>query len=646
MALLPRQRAFWLLACGAATALVIRSGRAEEATPAKPAASTAAAAPAKAGASDQLAKAIDAYVAKRVQKEGIEPAPLADDAEFLRRVWLDIAGGTPDPVESIAVLADKDPEKRRKKIDELLAKQDTARNWAEFWTDVMEGEATTKKREDQIKIQFRTWFENQLHEGVAFDELTRRIISAEGYVQENGAVGYVLSYTGDSKNPDPKTLAATTARVFMGLQIECAQCHDHPFADWKRDQFMGLAAYFSRAKYYQQRIEPPLSRKELEKLPQAEREKLTAEFKMKQQRAPFGIRESEKGEFYAEVQTVRNPGEKAPPPAPTAPAANDKNKKKNGKEKEVEKKIIPGKGDEPAKYLVMPAFVAEVPATTGKDSKKDDDANLRALLGKLITDPKNPFFARNCANRIWGRVTGRPLLAPSEDLSDQTAANDNELLALLGKGFKDVKYDHKQFLRAVCLTDAYQRSSRTTVDHSNKEEYAKLVRAEQLYAVGVVRPIDARPLARAIVGAVTVGAKSLDDVVEGRLQQALLVRFERLFGESNMDPKKYEETIPQALFLMNGQGTNRGGMRGGGKNAKGGPAMVATPSQGIAGLMTRYEDPRERVTRIYLASLCRPPKKVEIDDALAFLKDAGGQGDAYEDLLWALLNSAEFRFNR
>lgn len=608
-------------------------------------------------ASDAFAKKIDEYINKRCEKEKVTQNAVAEDAEWLRRVWLDIAGGSPDPNEVIGFLGDRDADKRRKKIDELLAKEDFARNWAEYWTDVMDGEATTKKREDQIKVAFRSWFQDQLSKNVPFDELTKKVISAEGYLQDNGAVGYLLSYTDMGNQPDPKTLASTTARVFMGLQIECAQCHDHPFADWKREEFMQLAAFFVRAKRDQQRLEPPLTRKELEKLPEAEREKLKREFQKKQQQQPYGVKEMAKGDFYAEVQTVKNPGEgKAQPPAaptklgstdkpaaganPATPAApkTKKEEKKEEKEKKANNKPADGK------YLVAPQF-AIVPALAIKGL--DDKTQLRDLLSKLIVDGKNGYYSKNFANRVWGRLTGRPLVAPSEDMSDAGAPHDSALLDLLAKGFRDLKCDHKQFVRAVCLSDAYARSSRTSVDETNREAYAKLVRAEQLYAVGVVRPIDARPLARSIISAITLGTKSLDDVAEGRLQQGLLGRFERLFGESNLDPKKYEETIPQALFLINGQGTNRGGALGGKKGGgKEGKALTAPPSAAVSSLLSRYDDPRERVTRIYLASLCRPPRKAELDDALSFVKEAGGEGDAYEDILWALVNSAEFRFNR
>jgi hypothetical protein len=620
--------------------------RGEEKTDDAPPATTEAASPYKAQPSDAFAKKIDDYINKRIEKEKLTATPVAEDAEWLRRVWLDIDGGQPEPNEVIAFLASQDPDKRRKKVDELLAKEDFARNWAEFWTDVMDGESTTKRREDQIKTIFRNWFQDQLSKNTAFDDLTKKVVAAEGYIQDNGAVGYLLSYTDMGNQPDPKTLAATTARVFMGLQIECAQCHDHPFADWKRDEFMSLAAFFARAKRDQMRLKPDYTPKELAKLSEEERAAKKKEFQKKQQMQPYGVKEMPKGDFYAEVQTVRNPGDKNKPamqptpatqsnPAPAPAPVNPKQAKKQNQNN------MPGDG----KYLVEPQFIV----AALKISTVDEKTQLRQLLGRLITDPKNPFFAKNCANRIWGRLTGRPLVAPSEDMSDTNAPHDPALLDLLAKGFRDLKCDHKAFVRSICLTNAYARSSRTTVDHNDKEQYQALVHAEQAYAVGVVRPIDARPLARAMIEAITLGARSLDDVAEGRMQQGLLGRFERLFGESNMDPKKYEETIPQALFLINGQGTNRGGPMGK-ANGKGpqkeGRPLTAPPSAAIATLLQKYDDPRERVTRLYLAALCRPPHKAELDDALGYLNDAGGEGDAYEDLLWALVNSAEFRFNR
>src|SRR3954452_4565105 len=124
-------------------ALSAISARGEEAKEdAAPAPATQAAY--KPQASDALAKKIDEYINKRCEKEKVTQNAVAEDAEWLRRVWVDMAGGAPDPNEVIQFLGSSDPEKRRKKLDELLARDDFARAWAEYWTDVMDGEATTK----------------------------------------------------------------------------------------------------------------------------------------------------------------------------------------------------------------------------------------------------------------------------------------------------------------------------------------------------------------------------------------------------------------------------------------------------------------------------------------------------------------------
>ena len=578
--------------------------------------------------STTLAKAIDAYIDARIEKEGIAPAPAADDAEFLRRLSLDVVGEAPKPREVIAFLGDHDPAKRAKKLDELLALPAASRSWAEFWTDVMDRESTTKQREEQFKAALRDWLTERLQGGAPFDEITRRMISAEGLVKENGAVGYVISYTGDKLAPDPMALASTTARVFLGIQIECAQCHDHPFANWKRDDFMGFAAYFARARLERDPVGTRPDRRELMKMTPEERTKALTAYRKMQVLAPLGIKEAAEGELQVEVQTVRNPGEKAParPTPPPRPV-----------------------GDKPATYVAAPRFLVPGSETTAAEGSR------RALLGKLMTSDRTPYFAQCCANRIWGRLTGRPLVAPTEDLSDPNAAHDPALLALLAKGFRDLGYDHRAFVRAICLTAAYGRSSKlppaaTAAGNGEVSAAATLLRSEQAYARGVLRPIDARPLARALIAASLLGERGLEEVGPV-LKEGVFRRFESVFGEANLDPKKYEETIPEALFLMNGPSPGTPKRPAGAPEmerpaaAARGPGIEVRRQRAIQRLLEREGDERERVTAVYLAALCRPATRSEIDDAIAFVKSSD-PALAYEDLLWALLNSAEFRFNR
>lgn len=571
-----------------------------------------------------LARAIDAYLDARIARDGIAVAPPCDDAEFLRRVSLDVVGEVPRPREVVAFLGDADAGKRARKLDELLARPEAARAWAEFWTDVIDRESTTKQREEQFKTAARDWLTARFEENLAFDEVVRRLISAEGLVKDNGAAGYVISYTADKLEPDPMALAATTARVFMGIQIECAQCHDHPFASWKRDDFMGFAAYFARARLERGRIGTPPAPRDLAKMTPEEREKAIADYRKMQVLAPVGIKEAAQGELHVEVQTARNPGDMAAPPPAMAPRTPD------------------GKA---ATYVVAPRFFVPGAATASEGGTR------REVLARLVTSEGDPYFALCCANRIWGRLTGRPLVAPTEDLSDPSAPHDPELLALLAKGLRDLRYDHRAFVRALCLTSAYARSSKLAHGDARPDAQA-LRRAEQAYAQGVVRPIDARPLARAFIAASLLGERGLDEAGP-LMREGVLRRFEGVFGGANLDPKHYEETIPEALFLMNGPspGTPQrpGGGGGAGANRPAGPrgpALETRRARAIERLLDRESDERERVTQVYLAALARPATKDEVADAIAFVRAAPERAQGYEDLLWALLNSAEFRFNR
>ena len=597
--------------------------------------------------SGKFAEEIDAYLEKRMDEGGDDPPRPSDDAEFLRRVYVDICGTTPTPSETMSFLADRGPDKRKRKVDELIVKPDCAREWAEYWTDVMDGEATTKKREDQIKTNLRSWFEDELKNNVAFDEITRRLVSAEGYVQNNGATGYMLSYTDMGNQPDPKQLAATTARVFMGLQIECAQCHNHPFADWKRDDFMGFAAFFSRARRDQERMKPPFTKKELEALPADQRAKIRQEFQKKQNQAPFGVKEEDKGEFMAEVQTVRNPGDPikpaaagatkaAPSPTPAPAARGSADRPEEGEEEgRSQGRRHPEVSRHAALHRPGPGDVDHRRDQAPRASRQAHHRRQEPLLREVLRQPPVGSPHGSPARRADRGHVGRERAA-------RPRAAEPAGQGLQAPPLQPPRHDPRDLphgrLRAQLAVDGR---------HDGQGGVRQAREGRAALRAGS-RPPDRRPPAgsRRRPGRRSSGEQSLDDNAR-RQQEGLLRRFERLFGESNLDPKKYEETIPQALFLMNGQGTNRAGRANGGGKKKGdvrGAMLTEDPRDAMGKLMVRYDDPRERVTRIYLAALARPPRKVELEDALAFVK--ADDQDLYEDLLWALVNSAEFRFNR
>jgi len=198
-----------------------------------------------------LAEKIDQHVAKRWANLKAEPAPLADDAEFLRRVYLDLAGRIPSVEEARTFLADKRADKRARLVEQLLAGSRYVTHFTNVWRALLIPEAGNNF---QVRLQqggFETWLKQQVAKNASYDQLARDLITAP--VAGQGLNPAAFLGGGDpspltyylAKEFRPENLAAGTARVFLGVSVECAQCHNHPFADWKREQFWGLAAFYS-----------------------------------------------------------------------------------------------------------------------------------------------------------------------------------------------------------------------------------------------------------------------------------------------------------------------------------------------------------------------------------------------------------------
>lgn len=215
---------------------------------------TAAAPPAAAdGENDealQLADRIDQLVALRWQAEGVVVAPPADDAAFIRRASLDIAGKIPSVAELHEFLDDSSPYKRQKLIERLLDSPAYIRHFSNVWRSVMLPEAESNPEVRFLVPGFEAWLRKALAANTGFDVLVREILTvpvdprlAGNPFQPQTEVTPVGFY--QAKQLKPENLAAGTARMFLGVRIECAQCHDHPFDNWKREQFWGYAAFFA-----------------------------------------------------------------------------------------------------------------------------------------------------------------------------------------------------------------------------------------------------------------------------------------------------------------------------------------------------------------------------------------------------------------
>lgn len=494
----------------------------------------------------ELAKIIDEEVAKRMAAEGFKASPRSADSEFLRRVYLDLVGVIPTADKVEAFLQSTDPKKREKVIDELLNDPRFGSSISEAWSGLMVPRESNNRRLNHTPLQ--EWLAKQFNANVPLNKLVYDLVTATGTTDENGATVYFVG------NPTVDKMTDSVARMFLGVQLQCAQCHNHPFTDWKQTEYWAMAAFFMKTK-------------------------LTAN---PQQAAKKGI---------------------APGITETGKAGG----KKQGLPESA--KIVP------AKFLM------------GDTPKLNTAEPYRPVLAQWMTSPTNPFFARAMVNRFWYQLFGRGIVNPVDDMHQDNPATHPELLAALTEQLKTSGFDLKYLLRAICNSEAYQRSSKPSNDNQSDDRFlshrvVRVLSAEQLYdsLTTVVGTAGAskRPEKKVLVATKKGGA------VGGREN---FLNFFRI--DEGSDPLEYQAGIPQALRMMNsGQFNNTN------------EAVAKAVKEG-------NNTPAQVVERLYLHALSRRPGTEETQRLTDFVRQKGGNDPraAYGDILWALINSSEFAFN-
>src|SRR5579884_1235985 len=202
---------------------------------------------------EKLTAAIDRHIAQRWADTGTQPAPIADDAEFLRRVYLDLAGRIPSVEEARTFLRDRRSDKRARLVEQLLGSSRYVTHFTTVWRMLLLPEAGNNF---QVRLQqpsFEAWLKQMIVRNAGYDEIARELVT----MPLNKGTELDIFLGAGSPTPlafyaakefKPENLAASTARVFLGINVECAQCHNHPFAEWKREQFWGYAAFFAGIK--------------------------------------------------------------------------------------------------------------------------------------------------------------------------------------------------------------------------------------------------------------------------------------------------------------------------------------------------------------------------------------------------------------
>ena len=298
-----------------------------------------------------------------VSKSGVGARSQVDDETYLRRVSFDLIGQLPTPEEVTLFVLDPAKDKREKLVDRLLADERFGENWARYWRDVV-----LYRRSDERALiatdSVTSYLTAELNKGTGWDEIARACISANGNLTEDGSTALIASQWGEV----PET-AAEVSRVFLGVQIQCAQCHDHPTDRWKRQQFHELAAFFARIA-----VRP---------------------IKVDGKRRGFEV-------------TSTDEGFKDRPPAAQAKIkakAKGKNRRFEHFMPDLENPTAEGTLMEPVFFLTG----QKLPVGTS-------DEDRRKTLGDWITSAENPWFARAFVNRVWGELVGVGFYEPIDDL--------------------------------------------------------------------------------------------------------------------------------------------------------------------------------------------------------------------------------------
>jgi hypothetical protein len=508
---------------------------------------------------------IDALVQKELKATGIRPAPLTTDEQLLRRVTLDLTGELPVPADVTEFVADKDPSKRAKLIDKLLASDEYARHWARYWRDVIAARATNQQSRILTR-SFDNWMTDRIKENKSWGEITRAMLTATGRIEftddgSHGELYFLLSKNGAA---GPEERAAETSRIFLGVQIQCAQCHDHPSDVWKRQQFHELTAYFAR------------DRERLVRDPKADAKQVRF-VGLELLAIPFGEHRM--------------------------PSKTDPN---------------PRQGT-----VVSPRFL------DGKGPREGlGDLQRRRALADAVVSKENYWFAGAYVNRIWGELLGQSFYTPVDDLGPQKEPVFPDVLTRLAASFRGTDYDMKELFRTVLNTEAYQRQIRlgeSTSEHLHfAAAYPTRLRADALWEslTGVLGQFGGPGGFRPGPAGGPFGARF---GLEGQFK-----------SEFDFDPSlksdEVEGSIPQALMLMNNPQINQ--------------KIRATGTNLLGRILTAYPDDDDALRMVYLRALARKPTDREKERCLAYIKKASGRAEAFEDILWALLNSTEFQTKR
>lgn len=568
---------------------------------------------------------IDQRIVAKVRKLGIVPSDLCSDEDFVRRASLDIAGTLPTAEQARAFVADMSPVKRQRKIDELLDSPAYSLWWSTKFCDVTGLNAPlylgTTEFGPIVGEQWRSWVERKFRENVQYDKIVEGMVVAISRPAGQAYRDYALAQSAylRNQNPDDFTARETMphfwfrgnlatsddkalafAYSFLGVRLDCAQCHKHPFDRWSQHDFKQFAALFDRVRWGVS----PECKEDYDEL----REELGV---------PRMKNAAERRQSY--WRWARE-GKAVPWPEVFIAAAEDD---QSGKGK---RKQLAGAAECRPKLL------------GGAEIDVDSVEDPRRLLMDWLRQRDNPYFARAFVNRVWSHYFGRGIVEPADDLNLANPPSNGELLNYLADAFVDHGYDMKWLHREITNSRAYQMSwiaNETNRDDERHFSHARIRRLPAEVAVDAMLLATAHSRRAATFLTDTkdrrIGVQAAAD--HSRTEFALAV-FGKPLRTANCDCEREQEpSLAQALFVHNDQD------------------MFALLDRGDGWLAELQKDgsilngQEALVREAYLRTLARQPDEEELARSLRHLSQSDDVLDRLRDLLWALLNTQEFITN-
>lgn len=582
---------------------------------------------------NQGANLIDQAVAKGLAKKNTKPNAPASDEVFVRRIYLDAIGRIPSPEEARTFLESKDPAKRAKLIDSLLISDGFRSHQFNWLADMLRHKSSIKRAAFH---NYERWLKDQIATNRKWDGLVSDLLTAKGTLASNGPTGYLLRDPGM-----PLDNLSNTLTIFLGANVSCAQCHDHPLAEWTQKEFYQMASFFG-ATYVSDRDPRKIAK------------------------GVLGQTGPEKAMLVSVMAQSMNAVHQLPKQNLAYPDDYAYDDAKPGK-------------------LVKPGLIQweNEPPNQAYNVDLQDVQQLRQSFASWLTHPENPRFSMAIANRLWKKAFGIAVQEPVEDLDDLSLASNPELIKELGRILVLLKFDLREFQRVIYYSQAYQAEANVTPDIGDIDKYPfpgpvlRRMTAEQAWdsilTLVVGSQIDQTKVDRShhvtrfdipydhmtvegLENAVTMmqkqgymkkmkNRKSFPnaDLASGpkppphgnghllraseMIQPSRDEHFLRIFGQSSRmltDDGSLEGSIPQALMLMNG--TFQG--------------LLSQEGSALMEGVDKKTSRQEKIEEMYMSFYSRNPS----DDETKRLQQALKDGTTISSLAWVLFNTPEFIF--